>query len=77
MASLDYSMPTIGIAGLSLEERRAKEQQQSEGGTALVCIIGPPGSGKSTLGQTLALHFPEICYSVSIGEEMRKYPGSI
>ena len=76
MASLACVTPTSGIEGLSLEERGGTEQEQGEGGTALVCIIGPPGSGKSTLGQALSVEFPKEFYSLSIGEEMRKYPGS-
>lgn len=77
MESMPLSDPATGIERLSLKShsestRSANEKER----TILVCIIGPPGAGKSTLGQALAAEFPKDCYSLSVGEETRKHPGT-
>ena len=77
MESMPLSDPATGIERLSLKShsestRSANEKER----TILVCIIGPPGAGKSTLGQALAAEFPQECNSLSIGDEMRTHPGA-
>jgi energy-coupling factor transporter ATP-binding protein EcfA2 len=37
----------------------------------LVALLGPPGSGKTTLGKTLEILYPDEFTFMSIGEEMR------
>ena len=80
MASTPHSESALGLEGLSIEEHHESGLQPSSEAqgrdAALVCIIGPPGSGKSTLGKALAAAFPEDCFSLSVGEEMRRHPGT-